>query len=140
MNYCIFTVLVMLVYLIILFILRYKKFNCYNIYAAIILFLITIGTVSAFRYNCEKGDLKYSYDLINLKESDYITLTGNRSIRPAVMYIDSDNELHVHYIDTCTILKDDGKSRIDFYEYNWGFLKGSRSEVYINDIAQYTSQ
>lgn len=140
MNYCIFTVLVMFVYLIILFILHYKKFDCYNIYAVIILFLIPIGTVSVFNINCVKGDLKYSYNLINLKESDYITLTGNRSTRPAVMYMDSANELHVHYIDTCTILKDSGKSRIDFYEYNWGFLKDSRSEVYINDIAQYTSQ
>ena len=73
-----------------------------------------------------------TYELVDENDSNYISVSGGKSRGAFVCYLD-DGKYKTYNVGNATILKDDGKSRMEKQKYKWGFLTGTKYVIYLNE-------
>jgi hypothetical protein len=73
-----------------------------------------------------------TYELVDENDSNYISVSGGKSRGAYVCYLD-DGKYKTYNVGNATILKDDGKSRMEKQKYKWGFLTGTKYVIYLNE-------
>lgn len=94
---------------------------------------VCIRIESLFDENAVQYKEPRVYELVNANDSNYVTVTGGKSTREVVCYIDSENKYQTYSITGKELYHDDGPSRIETQYYKWGFLTGSKTKVFLNE-------
>lgn len=85
-----------------------------------------------FWKNAEQVETIATYELVPVDSTKYVQLSGGKSSKLYVMYIDKDDKLqYTNVSGKTTIVVPDGEERIEEVKVKWGFIHNTTKYIYI---------